>query len=34
MKELAQYFSGQQALTRVDRDEQLMAWYATNWLMA
>jgi WASH complex subunit strumpellin len=27
MQELAQYFSGAQALTRVERDEHLMAWF-------
>ena len=29
MTELSQYFSGEQALTRVERDEHLMAWFST-----
>jgi WASH complex subunit strumpellin len=28
MNELSQYFSGEQALTRVERDEHLMAWFS------
>mmetsp|Transcript_19340 Transcript_19340/g.68391 ORF Transcript_19340/g.68391 Transcript_19340/m.68391 type:complete len:1156 (-) Transcript_19340:124-3591(-) len=29
MVELSQYFSGEQALTRVEKDEQLQGWFAT-----
>lgn len=29
MVELSQYFSGEQALTRVEKDEQLQSWFAT-----